>query len=208
MPKDGNFTEEDIRTILQNVFEGPDGVLYFTKEDGVYTKDSNGNDIKVPDPRVDDTVPQDQRLAVREEDQQQLPSRKTRFDKQTEYLLDLKPHLPDHIIKNGLFYTSYIPQNALLYITKEEKAEFECNSYMIDRLRQWDRGNKEIYTKFDEICMHEIESRSLTRSIEGFERTMINKEIVETQSKDLNAPIKNNSPGALGSVMNWIRGKR
>jgi len=209
LPKDGNFTEEDIRTILQNgFFEGPDGVLYFTKEDGVYTKDAAGNDIKVQDPRVDDTVPQDQRMMVREEDQSQLATRKTQFDRRTEYLTDVKSDIPDHILKSNLFYTSLTKHNQLLNISKEEKAEAECDSFMLDRLRDWDRGNSEKYTKFDEMSVHVMESRLLSKSVGGFERIMLNKEIVETQSKDLNAPIKNNSPGVLGSVMNWVRGKR
>jgi len=45
-------TEDDIRTIIRNgFFEGPDGVLYFEKDDAIYTKDANGNDIKVTDIR-------------------------------------------------------------------------------------------------------------------------------------------------------------
>ena len=92
--------EEELRSLLES---------YRLKDGEIVSNDEF--------PQENDTIEQDQRVSVPQVEEN-LPARKTNFEKKNEYLLEVKDDIPDHIYNSGSHWVSISKHNQLLKLDK------------------------------------------------------------------------------------------
>lgn len=185
------LTEDDLRGILSTYGMTKDGEIKRIDE---MTEEEN------------DTVPQGQQVMVPEEPQ--MPVRKTNFERKNEVLLDVKEDIPDRIAETGLHWVSISKHNQLMKLDKAGIAEAKISTIALYRFKSMDRKNRKLYTAADVRDIREFRTMLLSKSENGFERTLQSTEIVKTINEDANVPEKQGGGGLLGGFLDKLRGKK